>query len=90
VRQVRPSGPRRSKGLQRRPWGPLAPCVGAELFYTEMERRGGTVSGIDSLLWAKDSSSIPVLISGSLLFDDDGRQIGTVGFATDLRERKRR
>jgi PAS domain S-box-containing protein len=55
----------------------------------EMERRGGTVSGIDSLLWAKDNSSIPVLISASLLFDDDGRQIGTVGFATDLRERRR-
>ena len=55
----------------------------------EMERRGGTVSGIDSLLWAKDNSSIPVLISASLLFDDDGEQIGTVGFATDLRERRR-
>ena len=34
-------------------------------------------------------ASIPVLISASLLFDDDGRQIGTVGFATDLRERRR-
>ena len=32
---------------------------------------------------------MPVLISASLLFDDDGQQIGTVGFATDLRERKR-
>jgi PAS domain S-box-containing protein len=53
----------------------------------ELEKRGGTVSGLDSLMWAKDKTSIPVLISASLLYDDDGRQIGTVGFATDLRER---
>ena len=55
----------------------------------ELEKRGGTVSGIDSLLWAKDNSSIPVLISASLLFDDDGQQLGTVRFATHLRERRR-
>ncbi len=55
----------------------------------ELEKRGGTVSGLDSLMWAKDKTSIPVLISASLLYDDDGRQIGTVGFATDLRERRR-
>jgi len=55
----------------------------------EMHKRGGTVSGFDGVLWAKDNSAIPVLISASLLFDDDGQQIGTVGFATDLRERKR-
>ena len=55
----------------------------------EMRKRGGTVSGFDSVLWAKDGTSIPVLISASILFDDDGEQIGTVGFATDLRERKR-
>ena len=54
-----------------------------------MRKRGGTVSGYDSVLWAKDGTSIPVLISASLLFDEDGQQIGTVGFATDLRERKR-
>src|SRR5215471_3826831 len=55
----------------------------------EMHKRGGTVSGFDGMLWAKDQSAIPVLISASLLFDDDGQEIGTVGFATDLRERKR-
>ena len=54
-----------------------------------MRKRGGTVSGYDSVLWAKDGTSIPVHISASLLFDEDGIQIGTVGFATDLRERKR-
>jgi PAS domain S-box-containing protein len=55
----------------------------------EMRKRGGTVSGFDSVLWAKDGTVIPVLISASLLFDEDGHQIGTVGFATDLRDRKR-
>ena len=55
----------------------------------EMRKRGGTVSGFDSVLWAKDGTAIPVLISASLLFDEDGQQIGTVGFATDLRERNR-
>ena len=55
----------------------------------EMHKRGGTVSGFEGVLWAKDQSAIPVLISASLLFDDDGQEIGTVGFATDLRERKR-
>src|SRR5574337_696739 len=55
----------------------------------EMNKRGGTVSGFDGVLWAKDGSAIPVLISASLLFDEAGGQIGTVGFATDLRERKR-
>ncbi len=55
----------------------------------EMRKRGGTVSGLDSILWAKDGSSIPVLISASVLFDEDGQQVGTVSFHTDLRERKR-
>src|SRR5262249_60585649 len=33
--------------------------------------------------------SIPVLTSASILIDESGNEIGTVGFATDLRERKR-
>lgn len=55
----------------------------------EMRKRGGTVSGLDSVLWAKDGNSIPVLISASVLFDEDGQTVGTVSFHTDLRERKR-
>jgi PAS domain S-box-containing protein len=54
----------------------------------EMRKRGGTVSGLDSVLWAKDGSSVPVLISASVLFDEEGREVGTVGFCTDLRLRK--
>lgn len=63
--------------------------AGANEVLREMRKRGGTVSGFDSMLWAKDGTTIPVLISASLLFDDEGQQIGTVGFATDLRDRKR-
>lgn len=63
--------------------------AGANEVLREMRKRGGTVSGFDSVLWAKDGTAIPVLISASMLFNDLGEQIGTVGFATDLRERKR-
>jgi PAS domain S-box-containing protein len=55
----------------------------------EMRKRGGTVSGFESALQTKDGRSIPVLISASALFDEEGREAGMVEFATDLRERKR-
>jgi PAS domain S-box-containing protein len=63
--------------------------AGAHEVLREMHKRGGTVSGFEGMLWAKYQTAIPVLISASLLFDDDRQQIETVGFATDLRERKR-
>ncbi len=55
----------------------------------EMRKRGGTASGFETVLRAKDGRSIPVLISASILFDEDGQEAGTVGFNTDMRERKR-
>jgi PAS domain S-box-containing protein len=63
--------------------------VGANEVLREIRKRGGTVSGFESVLRSKDGSNIPVLISASVLLDEDGNEIGTVGFATDLRERKR-
>ena len=63
--------------------------AGAKEVAREMRKRGGTVSSFDSIVRAKDGSSIPVLISASLLHDEEGREVGTVGFATDVRERKR-
>ena len=62
---------------------------GASEVLREIRKRGGTVSGFESVLRSKDGSNIPVLISASVLLDEDGNEIGTVGFATDLRERKR-
>ena len=55
----------------------------------EMRKRGGTVSGMDTMLWSKEGTSIPVLFSASVLYDEDGMEAGMVGFNTDLRERKR-
>ena len=54
-----------------------------------MRKRGGTVLGFESILLAKDGSNIPVLISASVLFNEKGEEVGTVGFVRDLRERKR-
>jgi adenylate cyclase len=55
----------------------------------EMRKRGGTVAGFESVLRTKNGDEIPVLISASVLMGDDGEEVGTVGFATDLRQRKR-
>ncbi|MDV2504710.1 MAG: PAS domain S-box protein, partial [bacterium] len=55
-----------------------------------MREGGGTVSGFETTFRAKDGTIIPVLISASILYDDEGREAGTVGFSKDLRERKRR
>ena len=55
----------------------------------EMRKRGGTAAGFESILKAKDGRAIPVLISASALLDQDGQEAGMVGFATDLRARKR-
>jgi PAS domain S-box-containing protein len=55
----------------------------------EMRKRGGSVSNFESVLLAKDGSNIPVLISASVLFDEKGEEIGTIGFVRDLREGKR-
>ncbi|MGH6833360.1 MAG: PAS domain-containing protein, partial [Methyloceanibacter sp.] len=54
----------------------------------EMHKRGGTVAGFESIFRAKDGRSIPVLVSASVLFGEHGQEVGTVGFATDLRTRK--
>lgn len=54
----------------------------------EMRKRGGTASGFESVLKAKDGQDVPVLISASVLLDKEGQEAGMVGFATDLRARK--
>jgi PAS domain S-box-containing protein len=62
--------------------------AGANEVMREMRKRGGSVSGYETVLWAKDGSTIPVLISASVLVDEEAREVGTVAFNTDLRERK--
>ena len=55
----------------------------------QMRKQGGTVSAFETVLRAKNGSRIPVLISASILYDEQGQEAGTVGFNKDLRERKR-
>ncbi|MBF8279142.1 MAG: hypothetical protein HW385_574, partial [candidate division NC10 bacterium] len=55
----------------------------------QMRKQGGTVSAFETVLQAKDGTRIPVLISASILYDEKGQEVGTVGFNKDLRERKR-
>ena len=54
----------------------------------EMRKRGGSVAGFEGILKTKDGTGVPVLISASVLFGEQGEEVGTVGFATDLRTRK--
>ena len=54
----------------------------------EMRKRGGTVAGFESVLRAKGGDEIPVVVSSSVLFGERGEEVGTVGFATDMRERQ--
>jgi PAS domain S-box-containing protein len=55
----------------------------------QMRKQGGTVSAFETVLQAKDGTRIPVLISASILYDEEGQEVGTVGFNKDLRGRKR-
>ena len=54
-----------------------------------MREGGGTVSAFETTFRAKDGARIPVLISASILYDEEGQEVGSVGFSKDLRERKR-
>ncbi|MCZ6659972.1 MAG: PAS domain S-box protein [bacterium] len=54
----------------------------------QMREGGGTVSSFETTLCGQDGSLIPVLISASMLYDEEGQEVGTVGFNKDLRERK--
>lgn len=51
--------------------------------------QAGKVSAHETNLRTKDGTSVSVLISASLLYDDEGEEAGTVRFIKDLRERKR-
>lgn len=46
----------------------------------------GIVTNFETCFVAKDGSEIPVAISGTIIFDDDGVESGTIGYAKDLRE----
>src|SRR6185436_11021083 len=50
----------------------------------------GTVKNCETVFVAKDGARIPVAISGSITFDEDGEEVGSIGFAKDLRQIRKR
>lgn len=53
-----------------------------------MRQGGGKVTAFETLLKTRDDKLIPVLLSASILYNEEGEETGTVGFSKDLRERK--
>jgi PAS domain S-box-containing protein len=51
---------------------------------------GGRISSFETILLDKDNQEIPVAISGSLIYDEHGAEIGSIGFARDIRRMRRR
>jgi PAS domain S-box-containing protein len=50
----------------------------------------GRISSFETVLRDKDSHEIPVAISGSLIYDEQGTEIGSIGFARDIRRMRQR
>jgi PAS domain S-box-containing protein len=50
----------------------------------------GRISSFETTLRDKDNLEIPVAISGSLIYDEHGAEIGSIGFARDIRRMRRR
>jgi len=51
---------------------------------------GGRISSFETVLRDKDNQQIPVAISGSLIYDDQGAEVGSIGFARDIRSIRHR
>ena len=50
----------------------------------------GRVRNFETVFKTKRGDKIPVAISASITYDDDGNEIGSIGFAKDIREIRRR
>jgi PAS domain S-box-containing protein len=50
----------------------------------------GKVKNFETVLVAKSGEQIPAAISGSIIYDETGAEIGSIGFLKDLREIRRR
>ncbi len=48
------------------------------------------ISSFETVLRDKDNQQISCAISGSLIFDDAGREIGSIGYARDIRRMRQR
>ena len=50
----------------------------------------GRVGNFETTFKTRIGESIPVAISASIIYNDDGQEIGSIGFAKDIREIRRR
>ena len=50
----------------------------------------GRVSNFETIFKTKKGERIPVAISASIIYDDGGNEVGSIGFAKDIRELRRR
>jgi PAS domain S-box-containing protein len=55
----------------------------------EVERKG-RVSNFETVFKTKKGERIPVAISASIIYDESGKETGSIGFAKDIRELRRR
>jgi len=51
---------------------------------------GGRISNFDTVLRDKDNQQIVCAISGSIIYDENGAEIGSIGFARDMRRLRQR
>jgi PAS domain S-box-containing protein len=50
----------------------------------------GRLSSFETTFKTRKGDSIPVAISASIIYDDNGNEVGSIGFAKDIREIRRR
>jgi PAS domain S-box-containing protein len=54
------------------------------------ESKDGRISSFETKFLAKSGEEIPVAISGSIIHDETGKEMGSIGFARDMRRMRRR
>ena len=67
-----------------------ARAVKAAMRSGEFSGERGKVKNFETVLVAKSGERIPVAISASLIYDETGAEIGSIGFLKDLRDIRRR
>ena len=67
-----------------------ARAVKAAMRSGEFSGERGKVKNFETVLVAKSGERIPAAISGSLIYDETGAEIGSIGFLKDLRDIRRR
>ena len=67
-----------------------ARAVKAAMRSGEFGGERGKVKNFETVLVAKSGERIPAAISGSLIYDETGAEIGSIGFLEDLRDIRRR